>query len=166
MLAISPFNLTNDLTILRVFEMQNNNKKKITVIHGPNLNLLGSREPDIYGRETLDEINETLFKYAEEKNIELVIAQSNSEGALIDLLHEAHEDSFGVVMNPAAFSHTSIAIRDAIKAILPPVVEVHISNIHTREDFRSKSITAGACSGVVTGFGAYSYILGMKALLK
>ena len=141
-------------------------KKKITVIHGPNLNLLGAREPHIYGRETLEEINQTLFRYAESKNIELFIGQSNSEGAIIDLLHEAHKDSYGVVINPAAFSHTSVAIRDAIKSIIPPVVEVHISNIYTREDFRSTSITAPACAGLVTGFGSYSYILGMKALLK
>lgn len=140
--------------------------KKITVIHGPNLNLLGSRETNIYGQETLEEINKTLKEYAELKEVELEIMQSNSEGTILDALHKANEDSYGVVINPAAFSHTSVAIRDAVSAIIPPVVEVHISNIYSREEFRAKSLTASVCSGVVMGFGAYSYILGIKALIK
>ena len=141
-------------------------KKKITVIHGPNLNLLGTRETHIYGTETLDEINNTLRRYASSENFDIELVQSNSEGKILDLLHKAHEDSYGIVINPAAFSHTSIAIRDAIAGIIPPCVEVHISNIHSREEFRASSVTAGACTGVITGFGSYSYILGIKSLLR
>lgn len=141
-------------------------KKRISIIHGPNLNLLGTRETDIYGSETLDEINEILTRYAESKNIELSIFQSNAEGSILDILHEQSEESYGFVINPAAYSHTSIAIRDAIRAITPPVVEVHLSNIYSREEFRTKSVTAGVCCGLISGFGSYSYILAIKALLK
>ena len=148
----------------RVFKMTA--KKKIAVIHGPNLNLLGLRETSIYGQETLDEINETLKRYADSKNVELTVFQSNSEGDILDELHKANEEAFGVVINPAAYSHTSVAIRDAISAIIPPVVEVHLSNIYSREEFRQKSLTASVCTGVVTGFGSYSYILGIKALIQ
>lgn len=148
----------------RAFNMAN--KKKITVIHGPNLNLLGMRETSIYGQETLEEINHTLKRYAESKGVELTVFQSNSEGEILNALHTANEEAYGVVINPAAYSHTSVAIRDAISAIVPPVVEVHLSNTYSREEFRQKSLTASVCAGVVTGFGSYSYILGMKALIR
>ena len=140
--------------------------KVFTVIHGPNLNKLGDREVDIYGRETLESMNKTLVEYAQEKGVELKILQSNSEGAIIDALHQGEEQSSGFVINPAAYSHTSVAIRDAISAIKKPVVEVHLSNIYAREEFRQYSVTAGACLGQISGFGSYSYILAIKALLK
>ncbi|MCC5909951.1 MAG: type II 3-dehydroquinate dehydratase [Clostridiaceae bacterium] len=139
--------------------------ERYLVIHGPNLNLLGTRETEVYGKMTLKDINEKLLKEAEKNNIELDILQSNSEGNIIDLLHE-HEKFQGIIINPAAYSHYSIAIHDAIRSIDIPIVEVHLSNIHAREDFRKKSVTAAACIGQISGFGYYSYILALYALIN
>lgn len=138
---------------------------KIIVINGPNLNMLGKREPGIYGNETLDD----LTKYVKdefEDDLDIEFFQSNHEGCIIDKLHEANEKFDGVVINPGAFTHYSYAIHDAIKSISTKVVEVHISNIHQREEFRQKSVTASACIGQISGFGFESYILGIKSLLK
>lgn len=140
---------------------------KFYVIHGPNLNFLGIREPEIYGGDTLDSINEKINKYAKENNHEVVIFQSNHEGKIIDKIQEAHhEEVDGIIINPGAFTHYSYAIHDAIKGVMPPAVEVHLSNIHTREEFRKTSVTAPACIGQIAGFGAESYILGINALTR
>jgi 3-dehydroquinate dehydratase-2 len=140
---------------------------KILVLHGPNLNLLGTREPQVYGRETLDEINIHLRDYAMKSKLELRIVQSNHEGTLIDELHKAKSDGFdGVLMNPGALTHYSYALRDAIAAIELPAVEVHLSNVHKREEFRHRSVLAAVCIGQVLGFGAKSYELGLEGLVE
>ncbi|MDR5658204.1 type II 3-dehydroquinate dehydratase [Serpentinicella sp. ANB-PHB4] len=139
--------------------------EKYIVIHGPNLNLLGTREPEIYGSTTLEEINEMLYNEAKKYNITLEIFQLNSEGEIIDTIHK-HKNACGMIINPAAYTHYSIAILDAIKATNLPTVEVHLSNIHTREDFRKKSVTAEGCIGQISGFGSHSYILGLNAILN
>ena len=138
---------------------------KILLIHGPNLNLLGKRSPEIYGTTGLDEINARMRAIAEEGGAELRVFQSNSEGALIDAIHDAVSWADGIVINPGAYTHTSIAIRDAISAVRIPTVEVHLSNIHSREEFRRHSMIAPVCVGQVSGFGPYSYIAGILALL-
>lgn len=139
---------------------------KILVLHGPNLNLLGTREPTIYGKITLSEINGSISSLASELGIEVSIFQSNSEGALIDKIQEAPGLVDGILINPAAYTHTSIAIRDAISASSLPVVEVHLSNIHKREEFRSRSFIAPVSLGQISGFGPDSYLLGLRALFN
>lgn len=134
---------------------------KVLIIHGPNLNLLGKREPDIYGTLTLEDLNERINKTAVELGIKTLIIQSNSESDIIEAIHKADYDL--LIINPAAFTHTSIAIRDAISAVGKPAIEVHISNIHKREDFRRRSYIAGVCKGQISGFGADSYILALIA---
>ncbi len=141
-------------------------KKKILVIHGPNLNLLGTRETKIYGEATIKEINHELQKLAMKEGFLLKIVQSNHEGKIVDLIGGAGKTFAGILLNPAAYTHTSVAIRDALLAANLPTVEVHLSNIYKREEFRQHSLTAAACLGQVAGFGKYSYILGLQALLN
>ena len=134
----------------------------ILVVHGPNLNLLGTREPEVYGTDTLEEINQRIEDYAKKRGVAVTFFQSNQEGAIIDAIQESDCDA--LVINPAAYTHYSHAIRDAIQATGKPAVEVHLSNIHGREPFRSRSVVAPACRGQITGFGPMSYLLAIKAL--
>ncbi len=137
--------------------------KKILVIHGPNLNMLGKREPGIYGKTTLKQINFELLKTAKKHKVSLTIKQSNIEGEIVNLITKTK--FAGLLINPAAYTHTSIAIRDAIAAIGIPTIEVHLSNIYSREEFRHKSLISPVVKGTILGFGPKSYILGLEALL-
>ena len=139
--------------------------RKILVIHGPNLNLLGQREPQIYGKVTLKEINNELEKIAEKRKVALTIKQSNHEGKIVDLIGKAKAKFAALLINPAAYTHTSVAIRDAILASGILTVEVHLSNIYSREEFRQKSLISPVVKGTVLGFGAKSYTLGLQALI-
>jgi 3-dehydroquinate dehydratase-2 len=144
---------------------QKNEMNKILVIHGPNLNLLGKREPEIYGRITLTQINQALRKLARKRNLSLRIIQSNHEGKIVDLIGRAQKDKFiGILINPAAYTHTSVAIRDAISATPIPAIEVHLSNIYNREEFRQRSLISPVARGSICGFGINSYLLGLEAL--
>jgi 3-dehydroquinate dehydratase-2 len=138
----------------------------ILVLHGPNLNLLGKREPGVYGRTTLQEIDAALSVVAKKYKVELRILQSNREGVLIDAIHEAMGWADGLVINPGAYTHTSVAIRDAIAGTAIPAVEVHLSNVHAREAFRHTSLIAPVCVGQICGFGWRSYLLGVQALVE
>ena len=137
----------------------------ILILNGPNLNLQGTREPEIYGSLTLDKINARLETYATSRQAVLKCVQSNHEGALIDALHDAQTWANGVVFNPGGYTHTSIALRDAISAIQIPVVEAHLSNVYAREEFRHVSMISAVCKGKVVGFGWRSYMLGLRALV-
>ncbi len=139
---------------------------KIAVIQGPNINMLGIREQHIYGGMTMDKIHEQLNNAAKQNGVELEFFQSNLEGEIVDRIQECLGTVDAIMINPAAYSHTSIAIKDALSAVNLPVVEVHISNIYKREEFRQKSVTAGASTGVITGFGAFGYHLGMISLVQ
>ena len=140
---------------------------KILVIHGPNLNLLGDSEPEVYGKFSLDDINNKLTKIAEEEKVELEIKQSSHEGEIVELVGNAKKNNFkAILINPAAYTHTSVAIRDAVSASGLPTVEVHLSNIYSREEFRHTSLIAPVSKGQVSGFGMDSYLLGLKAIIN
>jgi len=139
---------------------------KFLVLNGPNLNLLGTREKSVYGSDTLENIINELRVYAQQHDVELRDFQSNSEGALVDAVHEARTWADGIIFNAGAYTHYSIALRDAIAGVGLPVIEVHISNVHAREEFRHKSVLAPVCLGVIAGFGRNSYFLGVDALLR
>jgi 3-dehydroquinate dehydratase-2 len=137
----------------------------ILVLHGPNLNLLGSREPDVYGTATLDDINGLIEDVAKELGVTSETFQSNHEGALVDAIQAARGRADGIVINPAAYTHTSVAIRDAIAAVALPTVEVHLSHVQAREKFRRCSFIAPVCLGQIAGFGPQSYVLGMRGIV-
>ncbi len=139
---------------------------QILVLNGPNLNMLGTREPEVYGSDTLDDILADLRLQAADRDAEIRDVQSNSEGALVDALHNARSWADGVVFNPGAYTHTSIALRDAISSIELPVVETHLSNVHAREEFRHTSMLSAVCLGVVAGFGRNSYALALDGLIR
>ena len=139
---------------------------KILILHGPNLNLLGTREPEIYGSMTLENINQKMIELGKEFGAEVKCLQSNHEGVLIDALQDARTWANGVVFNPGGYTHTSIALRDAISAIGIPVVEAHLSNVYAREEFRHVSMISAVCKGKVTGFGWKSYELGLRGLIE
>ena len=138
---------------------------KILILNGPNLNLLGTREPEKYGNQTLSDVENFVKEEASKLNVEVDFYQSNIEGELVDKIQEAKGNYDGIVLNPAAYTHTSVTIRDALLAVQIPTIEVHISNIHTREEFRKTSLTAPACVGQLTGFGINSYKLGLIGLV-
>lgn len=141
-------------------------KMKILLLNGPNLNLLGTREPEKYGNTTLTDIEQTLKTEAKSKEVEIDCYQSNHEGDLVDKIQQATNNYDGIILNAGGYTHTSIAIRDAISSVQVPVVEIHLTNIHAREEFRHNSFIAPVCIGQICGFGAYSYILGLNAILN
>jgi 3-dehydroquinate dehydratase-2 len=139
---------------------------KIVVIHGPNLNLLGTREPEVYGTRTLADLDRGIVEYAAGRGVDVDTFQSNQEGDIVDRIQRAAaEGAAAIVINPGAYTHTSLAIADALRAVPIPAIEVHVSNIHAREPERSRSVTAGACRGIISGFGFDSYRLGVDAAL-
>ena len=137
---------------------------KILIINGPNLNMLGIREPEKYGKETLADINENIKSYCDEKNIDVEFYQSNIEGEIINAIHGARGKFDGIIMNAGAFTHYSYAIRDAIPIAEMPVIEVHLTNVHAREEFRHTSVIAPVCKGQICGFGSNSYLVAVRAL--
>ena len=139
---------------------------KVLILHGPNLNLTGTREPDVYGSTTLDKINGKLVEFGQQAGVEVVCKQSNHEGALIEALHEARGWADGIIFNPGGYTHTSISLRDAVTAIGIPVVEVHMSNVYAREEFRYNSFISAVCKGKIVGFGWKSYLLGLQAIIE
>ncbi len=141
-------------------------KRKILVLHGPNLNLLGKRQPEIYGRLTLEQINRKIRSLAKELEVGVEIRQSNSEGELVNWIQESPKQFGALVINAAAYTHSSVALRDALTAVGIPAVEVHISNIHKREEFRKRSLIAEAVVGQIAGFGVQSYLLGLRAAVE
>ena len=140
--------------------------KKILIINGPNLNLLGNREDDIYGKDSLDKIKSDCEIKGMEKKLEIIFFQSNNEGEIIDRIHEVNDKFDGLIINPAAFTHSSIAILDSLRAINKPKIEIHLSNIYAREEYRKKSITSEGVNGLICGFGGNSYLLGIEAICK
>ena len=141
-------------------------EKKILVIHGPNLNLLGEREPGVYGYENFESINESIVEAANAMGFDCEVFQSNHEGEIIDAIHDARLEFDGIIINAGAYTHYSYAVRDAIASVKTPVIEVHMSNIHARDEFRSKSVIAPVCKGQICGFGKISYILALEAFLE
>lgn len=139
---------------------------ELAVIHGPNLNMLGRREPEIYGSRNIDELNKTLEKYAESLKIGITIFQSNHEGEIVDFIHEGYNKFRGIVINPGGLTHYSIVLRDALIAVKIPVIEVHISNIYQREEFRHRSVIASIAVGQITGLGTDAYFYGLEAITK
>jgi 3-dehydroquinate dehydratase-2 len=139
--------------------------RKILVIHGPNLNLLGKRNPEVYGNMNLEKINEEIKKFSQDNDFKVEIIQSNEEGEIVDTIQKT-EDYSAIVINPGGYTHTSVAIRDAIEAVEIPTVEVHLSNIYAREDFRHVSMSAPVCIGQISGLGWYGYILALEYLTK
>ena len=139
---------------------------RIFVINGPNLNMLGKRPESIYGKQTLDEINKSLFEEANELGLQIEFYQSNHEGELVETIHKAHHEANGIIVNLAAYSHYSIALRDAIEILTIPVIEVHLSNIYSREDFRHKSLISPLVDGVICGLGPWGYKLALEAFLN
>jgi len=137
---------------------------RVLVVHGPNLNLLGTREPTVYGDVTLDQVNDMLATLATELGVELSTFQTNQEGLMVDRIQSAMGNADGILINPAGFTHTSVALRDVLLATEIPFVEVHLSNIHAREEFRRTSLLADVAEGVISGFGPDSYLLGLRAL--
>ncbi|MFW5749145.1 MAG: type II 3-dehydroquinate dehydratase [Halanaerobium sp.] len=138
--------------------------QKVAVIHGPNLNMLGLREPEIYGTTNLKMLNKDIEAKAEEIGLEIEIMQSNHEGEIVDFLHQNYQKLDGIIINPGGLTHTSVVLRDALASVRLPVIEVHVSNIHRREEFRKKSITAEAAVGQITGLGVYGYLLALEGL--
>lgn len=138
---------------------------KVQIIHGPNLNLTGIREPEVYGHETLDEINERIRDWAGAHDMEIAFLQSNHEGVIIDCIHVCRNTMDAIIINPGALTHYSIAIRDAISAVDIPTIEVHLSNVHARERFRARSVIAPVCVGQIAGFGPVGYLLALESLL-
>ena len=145
---------------------KNTDSQNILVIHGPNLNMLGTREPNIYGHQTLNEINAALTANAERLKLHIETFQSNHEGDMVDKIQQAHDSFHGIIINPAAYTHTSIAIRDALSMLSIPVVEVHLSNIYKREHFRQTSMMSAVVSAQISGFGSYGYLLALEGLAK
>ncbi|WP_101773780.1 type II 3-dehydroquinate dehydratase [Peptostreptococcus faecalis] len=139
---------------------------KIAIINGPNLNMLGIREPDIYGSNSYDDLCSNICSYARKKEIEIIFFQSNGEKEIIDFIQDIYSSVDGIIINPAAFTHYSYALHDAIKSVPTPFIEVHISNIHAREGFRNTSVTASACIGSISGFGEDSYIVALDAIYR
>ncbi len=145
--------------------MKSNSDITVLCLHGPNLNLLGQREPEIYGTDTLDDVNSALQRLAEELSVTLECRQSNREGELIDWIQQARGNTTGLVFNPGGYTHTSVALRDAVIATQLPCVEVHLSNVYQRETFRHRSLFADISVGKVVGFGTHSYLLGLRGLI-
>lgn len=139
---------------------------KVLVIEGPNINMLGKREPETYGVVTMEQIHENMKMVAKQANVEIDFVQSNYEGEIVDKIQECLGEIDGIIINPAAYTHTSIAIRDALSAVQLPCIEVHLTNIHRREEFRRVSMTAGACYGQISGFGPLSYHLALIAMIE
>ena len=137
--------------------------KKVLVIHGPNLNMLGKREPEVYGSEGLDSVNGRIETEAKHLGLSVEIFQSNSEGAIVDAIQDGSEDASMIIINPAAYTHTSVAIRDALLAVNIPAIEIHLSNIHKREEFRRRSLISDVVVGQISGFGPYGYLLALRA---
>ncbi len=137
---------------------------KVLVVHGPNLNLLGCREPDTYGEQTLAQIDKMIASHAGEAGIEVKFVQSNIEGELVDAIQQAAQWADAIIINPAAYTHTSVALHDALAAVDIPAIEVHLSNIYAREEFRQRSLTAAACQGQISGFGGWGYVLALEAV--
>ena len=140
--------------------------KKILIVNGPNLNLLGKREREIYGDDTLENIRNNCEKKGKDLNLEITFFQSNNEGEIINILHEVENNYDGLIINPAAYTHSSIAILDSLKIINKPKIEIHLSNIYKREEYRKKSITSEGVDGLICGFGGNSYLLGIEAICK